>query len=126
MSSPIRHSNDIDPVFEDAPGRHREHQKQWLPRSVNCPKCKARLWLYGMLATSTDSCGFENYCLKCDACGIQFAGVVDPYDDVLLLSELPYDIEPRQAAKIRLGEQSGFRRVRLFAGLPGHCLDETD
>jgi hypothetical protein len=35
-----------------------------------------------------DSCGFESYSLKCDQCGAQLVGIIDPADDQLLLSDL--------------------------------------
>jgi hypothetical protein len=34
-----------------------------------------------------DSYGLENRRLECDACGILIVGIVDPYDDALLLAE---------------------------------------
>jgi hypothetical protein len=37
---------------------------------------------------SIDSCGFESYSLACSACGAELAGIVDPSDDALLLTEL--------------------------------------
>ena len=38
-----------------------------------------------------DACGFESYRLDCRECGATLAGIVDPADDVLVLS----DCEPR-------------------------------
>jgi hypothetical protein len=35
-----------------------------------------------------DTCGFESYSLECHECGARLAGIIDPYDDELLLSEL--------------------------------------
>jgi hypothetical protein len=35
-----------------------------------------------------DGSGFESYRLSCRACAVPLAGVVDPYDETLLLSEL--------------------------------------
>jgi hypothetical protein len=35
-----------------------------------------------------DACGFESYSLECHECGGRLAGIIDPYDDELLLSEL--------------------------------------
>jgi hypothetical protein len=34
-----------------------------------------------------DCCGFESYRLECDGCGAQLAGIIDPADGALLLSE---------------------------------------
>ncbi len=35
-----------------------------------------------------DSCGFESYSLECVECGGLLGGIIDPYDETLLLSEL--------------------------------------
>jgi hypothetical protein len=35
-----------------------------------------------------DGSGFESYRFSCRACAVPLAGVVDPYDETLLLSEL--------------------------------------
>jgi hypothetical protein len=35
-----------------------------------------------------DACGFESYRLECKECGLPLAGIVDPFDDTLLLSEM--------------------------------------
>jgi hypothetical protein len=89
MSSPIQYSKDAgSPVSRaSARGCHREYQGQWQLGAVNCPTCDARLRLDRTFASLMDSCGFENYRLECDECGIQFVGIVDPYDNALLLSE---------------------------------------
>ena len=89
MNSPIHHSEETDPALTFAParGRYRERRRPQQPRAINCPKCAGRLALYSTLTPLIDSCGFENYRLECDVCGVQFAGIIDPYDDVLLLSE---------------------------------------
>jgi len=34
-----------------------------------------------------DSCGFESYSLACTACDVALAGIIDPCDETLLLSE---------------------------------------
>lgn len=36
-----------------------------------------------------DSCGFESYRFECRECGAHIAGIIDPADDTLLLSEMP-------------------------------------
>jgi hypothetical protein len=38
-----------------------------------------------------DECGFESYELKCKGCDISLRGIIDPADDKLLLSEVPFD-----------------------------------
>jgi hypothetical protein len=52
-----------------------------------CPKCAARLTLYRSPAPRIDACGFESYNFACDACGAPLAGIIDPYDDALLVTE---------------------------------------
>jgi hypothetical protein len=54
---------------------------------VECPKCAARLTFYRASAPLIDSSGFESYRLKCDQCGVELVGVIDPFDDRLLVSE---------------------------------------
>ncbi|MGA3310493.1 MAG: hypothetical protein ABSD08_18065 [Xanthobacteraceae bacterium] len=39
-------------------------------------------------APRIDSCGFESYSLDCMECGAPLAGIIDPYDDALLLAEI--------------------------------------
>jgi hypothetical protein len=55
---------------------------------VACPKCNARLAFTRSDAADIDECGFEIYRLACHECGAPLAGVVDPADDTLLLSEI--------------------------------------
>ena len=53
-----------------------------------CPKCDARFPFYRSPTPRIDSCEFESYSLECKECGTQLAGIIDPYDEELLLSEL--------------------------------------
>lgn len=55
---------------------------------IACPRCAARLIFGRPLIPLIDGCGFESYCVKCDQCGVELVGVIDPFDDQLLLSEL--------------------------------------
>jgi len=55
--------------------------------AARCPKCGVRVVVHRILNPQFDSCGFENYFLKC-GCGAWLIGVIDPYDDALLLTEL--------------------------------------
>jgi len=55
---------------------------------IACPKCTARLTFYRSRTPQIDACGFESYSLECKECGVPFAGIVDPFDDTLLLSEI--------------------------------------
>jgi len=36
-----------------------------------------------------DDCGFESYNFMCGECGVTLAGIVDPFEDLLLLSAVP-------------------------------------
>jgi len=53
-------------------------------RFVDCPTCGARLVSRNPLI---DSAGFESYSFVCK-CGKRFKGIVDPYDEALLIAEL--------------------------------------
>jgi hypothetical protein len=52
-----------------------------------CPKCHTRLNFRRSANPDIDSCGFESYRLDCPECGAALAGIIDPADDALLLSE---------------------------------------
>jgi hypothetical protein len=53
-----------------------------------CPRCGATLTFSRSDTALIDSCGFESYRLECEQCGAHLAGIVDPADDALLLSQL--------------------------------------
>jgi hypothetical protein len=55
-------------------------------RVVNCPKCGAQLALHRSNAPRIDSAGFESYSFECK-CGRSLRGIIDPYDDKLLLTD---------------------------------------
>ncbi len=57
-------------------------------RVIACPACSARLAFDRSRTPRIDACGFESYSLECKDCGTPFAGIVDPFDDTLLLSEM--------------------------------------
>jgi hypothetical protein len=57
---------------------------QNLPR---CPKCRMVLNFHRNAEAEIDSSGFESYRLDCQECGATLAGIIDPADDVLILSE---------------------------------------
>jgi hypothetical protein len=59
------------------------------PQTAACPSCAAQLVLLRSPSPEIDSCGFESYRLQCHECGAKLAGIVDPADDTLLLSEMP-------------------------------------
>jgi hypothetical protein len=52
-----------------------------------CPKCGVRVVVHRILIPDIDSSGFENYFLKC-GCGAWLIGIIDPYDEALLLTEI--------------------------------------
>ena len=89
MSFPICYFKGVEANLMHGPPRARrlKHPRQYQPRVIKCPKCQARLTFHRALAPSMDSSGFESYSLECGACGIVFAGIIDPYDEALLLSE---------------------------------------
>ena len=55
---------------------------------VACPKCNARFGFHRSSEPFIDACGFESYALECHDCGASLAGIVDPFDDALLISEM--------------------------------------
>jgi predicted nucleic acid-binding Zn ribbon protein len=55
---------------------------------VECPRCTTRLKIIRRRVPLIDSCGFESYSFECDGCGARLVGIVDPFDDKLLVSEL--------------------------------------
>jgi uncharacterized protein YbaR (Trm112 family) len=65
--------------------RRRDHALD--AQIVACPKCNAQLMLRRSRVPRIDESGFESYNLECEACGTALSGIVDPYDDMLLVSE---------------------------------------
>jgi hypothetical protein len=56
--------------------------------SAACPACGAPVTFSRTDTPCIDACGFESYSLECHECGARLAGIIDPLDDELLLSEL--------------------------------------
>jgi hypothetical protein len=56
------------------------------PITIDCLQCAASLLFYAASMAQFDASGFESYELECCQCGTSLAGIVDPYDDELLLS----------------------------------------
>jgi hypothetical protein len=52
-----------------------------------CPNCHSRLSFHRSATPDIDACGFESYRLDCRECGAALAGIVDPADEALLLTE---------------------------------------
>jgi hypothetical protein len=55
---------------------------------AKCPKCDATLGNWRTSAPNIDECGFESYNLACYECKARLAGIVDPGDGCLLLTNL--------------------------------------
>ena len=55
---------------------------------IACPTCSARFIFYRSNAPRIDECGFESYSFACEACGTPLAGIIDPFDEALLLSNM--------------------------------------
>jgi hypothetical protein len=123
MSFAICYFKDVGSNVMYAPPRARglKHPRQYHPLVIKCPKCEARLTFQRTLAPSMDSCGFESYSLECGACGVVFAGIIDPYDEALLLSEHAYDAWGLSATKV-LFPQSQMAREANHRG--SHILDK--
>ncbi len=58
------------------------------PLVIACPKCGTPLTFRRSRTPFIDGCGFESYRLECRECATALAGIVDPCDETLLLSEL--------------------------------------
>ena len=56
------------------------------PQVVTCPKCDAAFAFCRSRVPFIDSCGFESYSFTCRECAAPLRGIVDPFDDTLLLS----------------------------------------
>jgi hypothetical protein len=54
-------------------------------REGNCPKCNQAV-VCNEADASFDSQGFESYRLDCAFCETSLEGIVDPFDETLLLS----------------------------------------
>jgi hypothetical protein len=63
----------------------RAHQPIGLLRAAQCPHCNQPLVCDDANA-SFDCCGFEIYQLDCGFCQTSLGGIVDPFDDALLLT----------------------------------------
>jgi len=57
-------------------------------QAVACPKCHAHFVFCRSRKPFIDACGFESYALECHECGVSLAGIVDPFDETLLISEM--------------------------------------
>jgi hypothetical protein len=55
--------------------------------SVTCPKCRSSLRVF-RTPRQIDRCGFEIYSCRCELCTSSLSALIDPNDDVLLVSVL--------------------------------------
>jgi len=69
---------------------HREPASPtWDTRVVSCPDCGVRLVFHRSPTPQIDACGFETARLECSQCDASLVGIIDPYDEAVLLSVLP-------------------------------------
>jgi hypothetical protein len=54
---------------------------------VACPKCHAEFEFRRSIRPHIDESGFESYDQECATCPALLHGIIDPADDMLLLSE---------------------------------------
>jgi len=54
---------------------------------IACPHCDAQFAFSRSSTPVVDECGFESYRFECRECRAALAGIVDPIDDALLLTE---------------------------------------
>jgi len=52
------------------------------------PGCGARFAFCRSEHPVIDACGFESYTFACKECGASLSGIVDPFDDALLITEM--------------------------------------
>jgi C4-type Zn-finger protein len=55
---------------------------------IACPACSAQLTFHRSNSPHIDECGFESYSLECKECGVPLAGIIDPFDETLLLTQI--------------------------------------
>jgi hypothetical protein len=53
---------------------------------IACVTCDAALILCKAMPPQIDACGFERYDFECSECRSRLTGIIDPYDEALLLS----------------------------------------
>jgi hypothetical protein len=54
---------------------------------VTCPKCNVEFEFRRSVRPHIDESGFESYELECVTCSALLHGIIDPADNMLLLSE---------------------------------------
>lgn len=63
---------------------------------TSCPECAAPLMVYRSETPQIDACGFEVFNLSCWKCQTPLGGIVDPFDDALLLSKIEPEAPPHR------------------------------
>jgi hypothetical protein len=53
---------------------------------ITCPACAAPVMFSRNHTPHIDACGFETYHFDCARCSAPLTGIIDPYDDALLIS----------------------------------------
>ena len=64
-----------------------EPDQPYNAQMVTCPGCGAHLVFYRSEHPFIDASGFESYTFACEECGASLSGVIDPFDDVLLITK---------------------------------------
>jgi hypothetical protein len=70
------------PMSEPAPAT----DDSWKLRTIDCPRCAEPLAFRRNGGQRIDACGLESHRLDCRSCDAVLTGVVDPYDEALLVS----------------------------------------
>ena len=65
-----------------------EPGKPYRAQPVACPGCGVRFAFCRGEHLVIDACGFESYTFACKECGASLSGIVDPFDDALLITEM--------------------------------------
>jgi hypothetical protein len=63
-----------------------ETSSVWKSENIACRKCGPSFKFYWSDRPHIDGSGFESYSLTCRVCGLMFVGIIDPRDDMLLLT----------------------------------------
>jgi hypothetical protein len=57
-------------------------------RYTVCPHCRQRPMVLRSTNPRIDECGFESYDFDCPSCEAPLAGIIDPRDEALLISNI--------------------------------------
>jgi hypothetical protein len=83
--------------------------------AIKCTRCKKTLHLWRQATPKLNSCGFECYTLECGGCRISLTGIIDPYDDEFLVSEIERPTDQRYSDS-RAREARSRRALAARAG----------